>query len=158
MFAINKFSLVAIMLLLPVLMGIPPSQAADDGHHPHHLAILGGVAEQNSEQSGYIGLDYSYRISDKWALGGFYEEVSGDFDLQVWGLFGMRYFESGWKIGAGPGIERKIKKDKLLGLLRLTGGYDWHFGKWSIGPVATYDLIETGENTSYLGLSFGFGF
>ena len=73
--------------------------------------ILGGVAEHDSEQSAYIGLDYSYRISEKWSIGGFYEEVSGDFDFQGWGLFGMRCFHSGWKIGAGPGIEREVRKD-----------------------------------------------
>ena len=27
-----------------------------------------------------------HQLNDRWAIGGFYEEVTGDFDLQAWGL------------------------------------------------------------------------
>ena len=152
-----KQLLIALLILCSAFFSIP-ALAAEGGHHPHHIAVVSGIASHDSEESGYLGLEYSYRLSDRWSLGGFYEEVSGDFDLQVLGLVANRHFSSGWKIGAGPGIERKLKKNKDLLLLRLTGGYDWHFGNWSIGPVITYDLIESGESTGYIGVAVGFGF
>ena len=150
-----------LLIALPILCSAFLSTvalAAEGGHHPHHIAVVGGIAYHDSEESGYLGVEYSYRFSDRWSLGGFYEEVSGDFDLQVLGLVANRHFTSGWKIGAGPGIERKIKKNKDLLLLRLTGGYDWHLGNWSVGPTATYDVIEAGESTGYLGIAVGIGF
>ena len=68
------------------------------------------------------------------------------------------YFDNGLKLGAGPGAEHKLKKNKTLGLFHLSTGYDWHNGNWSIGPVATLDLIEGGDETFYLGVSGGYGF
>ena len=59
--------------------------------------------------------------------------------------------------GFGPGVERKLDKDKTLVLFRLQGGYDWHFGDWSLGPVATIDLIEDGNTTYYAGIAVGYG-
>jgi len=145
-------------LVLAVVFMITPSFAADGSHHKHHVAVAGGLARNNDQSSGYLGVDYVYRFSGPWAAGVFYEEVSGDFDIRAWGLTFGRYFDSGWKIGAGPGAEYKFKKNKTLALFHVSGGYDWHMGNWSIGPVATLDFIEGGEQTYYLGMSIGYGF
>lgn len=132
--------------------------AAEEGSHRHHVAVAAGAAAHNSETSAYLGVDYVYRFSGPWAVGVFYEEVSGDFDLRALGVSVGRYFDSGWKLAGGIGAEYKIKKDKTLALVHLTAGYDWHIGNWSVGPTATVDFIENGEQTYYLGVSVGYGF
>ncbi len=147
----------SIMLL--ALWG-PPVWAAEegaDGHHPHHVALATGIAWQDSKNSVYLGADYVYSWPSGWGVGGFYEEVDGDFDLQVIGLLFSRKIGHGWKFNFGPGMERKIKKNKNLLLFRLQGGYDWHSGHWSWGPQLTVDLIEDGHTTTYVGFSIGYG-
>ena len=132
-------------LVLAIVFMITPSFAADGSHHKHHVAVVGGLARNND--TFIVSADHV-----------FYEEVSGDFDIRAWGLIIGRYFDSGWKIGAGPGAEYKFKKNKTLALFHVSGGYDWHLRNWSIGPVATLDFIEGGEQTYYLGMSIGYGF
>jgi hypothetical protein len=145
----------SILLIFSVVY-IETGYAAED-RHSHHAAVAGGVAWHDSKSSAFIGVDYLYRFRNNWGLGVFYEEVSGDFDVQAWGLNAVRFFDSGFKIGGGLGGEHKIKKDKTLGLARLTTGYDWHRGNWSYGPIATADFIEGGEHTYYMGFALGYG-
>jgi hypothetical protein len=45
--------------------------------------------------SGSLGLDYSYRLNDRWVIGGFYEELAGDFDLHACGLLANIHYW-GW--------------------------------------------------------------
>ena len=131
--------------------------ASEEPHQSNHLAIAGGVGWHDSESSAFLGIDYIYSISPSWGLGAFYEEVNGDFDLQAWGLLAKRSWESGFSFAFGPGYEYKLAKDKTLFLFRLQGGYSWHSGSWSFGPVITADLIEDGNSTYYAGFTVGYG-
>ena len=133
-------------------------QAAGDAHHPHHVALVGGYSWHGNEESVYVGADYVYSFPSGLTLGGFIEDVRGDFDLQAVGVMVGKQFQSGFKISAGPGVEYKIKKDKYLGLVRAMVGYDWKFGSFTVGPALSYDWIEDASNTTYLGLQFGYGF
>lgn len=133
------------------------SIAAEEGHHPHHIAISGGAAWHNDESSRYLGVDYLYRLKNDYLVGVFAEDVSGDFNIRALGLIFGRYFGHGWKVGTGPGVETKLKNNKNLFLWHISGGYDWHRGNLSFGPVIAYDLIEDASNTVYVGLSVGYG-
>jgi hypothetical protein len=146
-----------MMVVILVSTLFVQSGFAGENSHTHHTAIAGGVAWHDSKTSSYVGIDYIYRFKNNWGLGVFYEEVSGDFDVQAWGVSAGRFFDNGFKIGGGIGAEHKIKKNKTLGLVHLTTGYDWHRGNWTYGPIATLDFIEGGEQTYYLGFSLGYG-
>ena len=136
-----------------------PSAIADEGErHPHHIAIATGAAWHGSETSGYLGADYVYTFESGWAAGVFIEQVRGDFDVSAYGLTVGKMFASGWKIGTGPGVETKLKNNKTLFLWHVSAAYDWHFGNWSVGPIASFDYIEDASNTVYLGLGIGYGF
>lgn len=151
------FKLAAVLLL--ACLSTHEVFAAEGGGHPHHIAVGAGFATYDSKNSTFIGADYVYRFSGgPWAAGLFYEEVSGDFNLQAWGVSGGYFFSNGFKLGAGIGAEYKIDKDKTLALVHITGGYDWHFGNWTLGPTATIDFIENGSRTYYLGVALGYGF
>ena len=146
------------LLLIALLFTAVPVQASEtEGHGHHHVAVGTGAVWLKSKSSVYLGVDYIYSWNERWGAGAYYEEVSGDFDLQVWGLLFNRKFGDGWKFNFGPGIERKIKKDKTLLLFRTQLGYDWHKGHWSFGPVVTVDLIEDGNTTYYAGVAVGYG-
>ena len=132
--------------------------AEGGGHHPHHVAAATGAAWHDDKSSAYLGLDYVYNFESGFTAGVFYEEVSGDFDLQAWGALFGRTFSNGFKFSAGPGAEYKLKKKETLLLFRTTAGYDWHFGSWSVGPAIAYDFIEDESNTLYVGVAVGYGF
>jgi len=131
---------------------------AEENAHPHHVAVATGGAWNGSESSVFLGADYAYRFKNNFGAAIFLERVSGDFELLAYGISGGYFFDNGWKIAAGPGVEKKLKKNKTLLLFHVTTGYDWHIGNWSVGPVATYDFIENNTNTLYLGVSAGYGF
>ena len=133
------------------------SAASEEIHSTNHLAIAGGVGWHDSESSVFLGMDYVRSVSKLWGLGAFYEEVNGDFDLQAWGLLAKASWENGLSFAFGPGYEYKLAKDKTLFLFRLQGGYSWHSGSWSFGPVVTADLIEDGNSTFYAGFTVGYG-
>jgi len=55
-------------------------------------------------------------------------------------------------------VEKKLKSGEKLNLVHLSGGYDWHKGNWSYGPMASIDFIEQNHETYYLGWAIGYGF
>ena len=142
---------------LPMAFAQTQILANEEVHQPHHLALAGGVGWHDSEDSAFLGIDYFYAVSNSWGLGAFYEEVNGDFDLQAWGVLAKASWGHGFSFAFGPGYEYKLAKDKTLFLFRLQGGYSWHFGSWSVGPVITADLIEDGNSTYYAGFTVGYG-
>jgi hypothetical protein len=152
----NRNLIRAVLFSLLVFIVFPVQ--ADDARHPHHIGVALGGAGHGSETSGYLGLDYSYRFKNNLALFLFAEDVSGDFEVQVYGFGLGKFFDSGWKIGAGPGVEKKLKSGKNLNLFHISAGYDWHMGNWSYGPVANIDFIEQSQDTYYLGWTIGYGF
>jgi hypothetical protein len=152
----NRNLIRAVLFSLLVFIVFPVQ--ADDARHPHHIGVALGGAGHGSETSGYLGLDYSYRFKNNLALFLFAEDVSGDFEVQAYGFGLGKFFDSGWKIGAGPGVEKKLKSGKNLNLFHISAGYDWHTGNWSYGPVANIDFIEQSQDTYYLGWTIGYGF
>ena len=136
----------------------PTASAEDRGRHPHHVAVSTGGAWHGNEASTYLGVDYVYTFQNGWSAGVFVEQVRGDFDLAAYGIAVGKFLDNGWKFGTGPGVETKLKNDKTLFLWHFTAGYDWHFGNWSVGPIASFDYIEDASNTTYFGISVGYGF
>jgi len=143
---------------LALVLGVITQANAAGTNQPHHIGLGFGGASHDSKTAGYIGLDYSYRFQNNLAVFLFAENVSGDFDIQAYGFGLGKFFDSGWKIGAGPGVEKKLKSGKYLNLFHFSGGYAWHNGPWSYGPIANIDLIEDNSDTYYLGWSLGNSF
>ena len=133
---------VALLILLVVAFLGAPAIAAEDGHHPHHVAVAVGYGAQSSKNSTFVGLDYAYNFENGNYVGLFYEMARGDFDIDAFGVLFGRKWGDGWKASIGPAIETKLKKDKDLLLVRGQVAYEWHSGDWSWGPVASYDVIE----------------
>jgi len=130
-------------VVLILMSTVSPAWSAVDAHpHQHHLGAATGAAWHDGKNSAYLGMDYVYRFQSDFALGAFIENVSGDFNIRAYGLTFGKFFSNGWKIGVGPGVEKKIKDDKTLLLVHVSGGYDWHSGNWSFGPIASSTLLK----------------
>ena len=148
---------VALLCVAWACIAVAPA-AAEEGAHPHHIAISTGIGSHGSKTSGYLGLDYAYTFGNGISAAVFVEQVRGDFDLNAYGLAVGKSFSNGWKMSTGPGVETKLKNNKKLFLWHFDVGYDWHFGNWSVGPIASFDFIDDASNTTYLGVSIGYGF
>ena len=146
----------ALVLLLILSVSLPVW--SQEEARSHHMGAAVGGARHDRKNSAYIGIDYIYKFPSGFALGAFYENVSGDFNINAYGMTFGKFFDNGFKFGIGPGVEKKIEKDKTLFLFHVSGGYDWHSGRWSYGPVATIDFIEDSSNTFYVGFAVGYGF
>jgi hypothetical protein len=147
-----------MMLAIILSNAAPVALAEESGRHTHHIGIAGGATFHGSESAAYLGFDYVYTFNNGLSAAVFIEQVRGDFDLAAYGLSFGKFFDNGWKVATGPGIETKLKDGRNLFLWHFTAGYDWRFDHWSVGPVASFDFIEDASNTSYVGISVGYAF
>jgi len=154
----TKFGWPCLITVFLCSGGVATVYAAEDGSHPHHVAVVVGAARHNGKNSVAWGADYAYTFDNNVFLQGFYEQVRGEFNISAFGVLIGKHFGHGWQAGIGPGVETKLKSGKNLAMLRMTIAYDWHFGNWSIGPGLTYDVIEDASDTVYLGVGVGYGF
>ena len=152
------FIKIGTMIVVFLTSPVAPVSAEDQERHRHHIGVAGGATFHGSESAAYLGFDYVYTFDNGYAAAVFVEQVRGDFDLAAYGLSFGKFFSNGWKVATGPGIETKLKEEKNLFLWHFTAGYDWRFGRWTVGPVASYDYIEDASNTAYFGLGVGYGF
>lgn len=156
-----------LVLAVLALASLPSAgRASDEGghdvgshHHRHHVAVLGGVALEGSETAAVLGADYSFHIVPSFGLGVAYEETFGDFELQAFFVSaGFRPGGGPLKLGAGVGVERKLKDGKRKGIVFLSGGYDFHVGRITLTPEANLDFVEGGARVFSVGLGVGLGF
>ncbi len=59
--------IVLVFILLPACS----AWAADADHHPHHVALAGGISWHDSKNSVCLGGDYVYSWENGWGVGGF---------------------------------------------------------------------------------------
>ena len=149
--------LVYVLVLFP-LTALPQDHESAHEYHQHHLAVVGGFARHHGHDANFLGLEYEYRLSDKWGIGGYYEQTFNGFDLEALGLIGTYHPGGGWKLMGGIGGEGKLNSDKTKLLLRFSIGHDFHVGQTTITPLLAVDWIEDNSTATYLGVAVGFGF
>jgi len=149
-------------ILLAVVLMSATGRAADDGHdfHHHHASVVGGGAfkAEKPKSSFFLGVEYEYLFNPKVGIAAYYEETTGDFDLQALGALLVWHPTGGLKLSAGAAVERKFGERKNKALIRFQVAYDFHAGKVSYGPMAAWDLIEDQSNVVFVGFGVGFGF
>ena len=152
----RRISVSAAVLL--IVSTHPQMLLAEGTHHPHHLAVAGGFARHHSKNTNFLGLEYEYRLNDRWGIGGFYEQTFNGFDIEALGLIGTYHPSSGWKVLGGIGSEGKLDSNKSKWLLRAGVGYDFPVGDTTVTPLLAIDWIEDNSSVAYLGVAVGFGF
>ena len=144
-------------LLLVCSLVFPQLCIAEDAHHKHHAAVILGVTEKDGKTAGTAGIEYTYRLSNRFALGGWYEKSNGDFDLEAGGVIGKLFVTDKLPLMLGIGTERALFEDAKY-LVRLGAEYRFHLGRVIIAPSGWVDLVEDGHQLFFIGASIGVGF
>ena len=156
-----RFLGIPIIIIAAAAMLAPPTAALAAGDewsdHPHHLALILGTTNKSGKWAETYGLEYTYRLSELWALGGWYEESTGDFELESWGVIGNLFVGPSLPILIGVGAEQELfGETKYLG--RLGVQYQFHPGNISVAPTGWVDFVENGNELYFIGVTVGFGF
>jgi opacity protein-like surface antigen len=125
------------------------------------------AADADPEKGVYVpslGIDYQYRLNEKWALGGVadlelshYVVLKKDLERdKAFLLAALAFYElvPFWEVYAGGGVE--LEKHENLGIIRLGTEYEFRVGErgWAISPVLMYDIKE-GYDTWSLAVAAG---
>jgi hypothetical protein len=153
------------ILVLALAGGSPAlaeSDEASDGSVPewaedgrNEIAIFIGVTDVADDPGPSLGLDYEYRFSRPFGLGGTIEWTGADlreglvvvsFDWHVW---------KEMKLFIAPGVEIETRDGTDLFVVRIGIEYGFDIGKgWEIAPSLNFDF--TSEDTAVVvGAAFG---
>lgn len=136
---------------------VSPASVGAEGAHKHHASVIAGVTEKSGESAWTYGFEYAFRLNNRWALGGWYEESTGDFELGSLGVQGNFFLTENFPLLIGIGAERELFGETKY-LARLGAQYQFHTGPISIAPAGWIDLVENGNELYFIGVLVGIGF
>jgi hypothetical protein len=143
---------VVVFTLMVLLSG--STFASDAGHPPHTLALFAGVTIEHGESLDTLGIEYAYRLNERWSLGGVIERADREKDSTLAIAFAHYWPYKGLFLGAGVG--RKDPGDEREITYRATIGYEFVFeGHWVLIPQANIDFIEDHDDEEVYGIAFG---
>lgn len=122
---------------------------------------VGGGDKRNEDldgdDAGVVGLEYEYRFSDRWGVGGLIEaiDVGNDTNTVILVPVVFRPFDS-LRFGFAPGVEFTETED--LGLFRIAVNYTMPLtDRWFIAPETSVDFTD--DNSAFLArVAVGFRF
>ena len=135
-----------------------------EGHlHKHHVALFVGSteAEEHHGEKGdpdfTLGFDYERRLSRLFGIGGRLDWVAEGRREVLIGPIGFLHASKGLRLYAAPCYQREREGCQDNFVLRVGGTWDFHIGRYVIGPHVIYDFGEE-HNFLVLGVGFGRGF
>lgn len=136
---------------LLALSAAAQSQEHHVPHFPHHtLGVFIGDTTEDRREGGTLGLEYEYRLAQRYGVGLTVEHVFGDFDTNVF-VIPVAWHQNAWKLYAGPGLERSDEGSELL--LRLGVEYGFEVGELEVSPQLDVDFVD-GEQLFVFGVVF----
>ena len=132
------------------------SKAHEEKEYRKGIALFGGNTQDGSENGASIGLEYLYRISPHFSIGGLGEYAGGDFDSWVIGipLYVRPY--AGLYFRLAPGLEFEDSETDFL--FRTGLGYEFELSPgWLLAPDFNVDFVD-GETKLVYGLILVKGF
>ena len=149
---------------------------AENGFHRHHLSVFLGVTDGEGEsadhhqaasahgeelnvfdeRAGTVGLDYEYRLKQRWGVGALIDYAGGDLETWVFGFPIVLHPAGQWKFLVAPGVEDKPGHDAEF-LVRAGVIYDFQIGRMTIAPAVNVDFVD-GEEVLVYGVNIGKGF
>jgi hypothetical protein len=130
------------------------THAGVESRHKHALALFVGVTREHGENLDTLGIEYSYRMNERWSVGGVIERADREKNSTL--VIAFVHYWPYKELFVGVGIGRKDPNDKRQNTFRATIGYEFELGRgWSIAPQANLDVIENEENEEVYGIAFG---
>ena len=156
-----------VALFIPVSVVAQEHQPAQTnahestGHHkPHHLSVLLANTQLlipgESDENGFtVGLDYEYRLNQRFGLGAVAEYAGGYLDATtVLGAVDV-HVKAGLVIQLGVGVEFIEGTANELGRVGVL--YEFEFGELTLSPQFHWD-VTSAEDSLVFGLAFGRNF
>jgi len=109
----------------------------------HELGLFLGVADQEGDTGISVGLDYEYRLSRRFGIGGLLEFTGADFRD---GVAGVPFYWHPWrelKLLAAPGVN--IEPADREGEFLVRVGAEYGFGirrGFEIAPALNFDIAS----------------
>jgi hypothetical protein len=126
-------------------------------HDRNKLGLFVGATYEGDEYHETLGIEYTYRLSPSWSLGGVAERADRDKNSTLVLAFAHWWPYKGLYLGAGVG--RKDPGDKRENTFRTTIGYDIELnGGWVLAPEFNFDFIENSEDEPVFGMGIGRNF
>jgi len=148
----------------PVIPGLP---IAEEEHAPEHAEghgagaqavnfFLGGSSDIGDADGLTVGVDYEYRLSRLWGIGGFAEGVGGLNRSFSVGAQAYWHGAGNLILVAGPGLERR--HDEWEPIARVGGFYEFPLEDgWILSPGIFYDFTPN-EDLLIYGINLGYAF
>lgn len=136
---------------LTAVAGEPHVTAVNhDRSSPHHtLGVFVGDTTEGQRANGVtLGLEYEYRLNERFGIGAIAEHVWGDFNTNVYVLPVAAHYGP-WKIYAGAGVEDGEHGSEPL--FRVGIEYGFHTGGYEISPQIDVDFVG-GEELVVFGI------
>jgi hypothetical protein len=138
--------------------GPAKSHTEEHAYYKHVLGVFIGAAHEEfgRRENGFaLGIEYEYRLGQRFGVGAIVEHTVGDLDTWVYAL-PFAYHNGPWKLYAAPGIEEAENGRERM--LRLGVEYGFHFNKWEVSPQVDVDIIGREGEVFVLGVTFARGF
>lgn len=123
--------------------------------HNHHVALFTGATHSHELSHGTFGIDYEYKFSEMWGIGGMYETIQTDPSTTVVLVTGSFHLDD-FMLTAGIGKEEVHGHSE--GLKRLGAVYHFHVSSFTVAPSLNYDFIDDGNSAVVYGILWGVGF
>ena len=138
------FGLSTLLLLASPILASEPS---------HEVAIfLGLTSEEHHDDEETIGLDYEYRLGDRFGLGGLVDYAGGELDTTVAAISVTAHPTEALYLLVAPSYEFHGGDSEFL--VRAGAGYHFRAGGVSIGPMVAIDFVD-GEEITVFGITIG---
>jgi len=145
---------------------LPGRSAAQETEHEaaHHLAVfIGGATETKRDKAKdldiAVGVDYEYRLTPMWGVGGMVEYTGGETERNIVALALVNWHP--WRdlrIVVGPGIEFPEGHENEF-VFRIGAGWEFPVGgAFSLTPEFNADFLKEGKITYVYGVAVGIGF
>ena len=148
-----------VMMVALTSMGVCgelESKAHEEKDYRNVIALFGGNTKDGSENGASIGLEYVYRISPLFSIGGLGEYAGGDFDSWVIGVPVIIHPHAGWFFRLAPGLEFEDSETNFL--FRAGSGYEFELmPRWSLAPEINVDFVD-GDTKLVYGLTLSWEF
>ena len=155
----SKFkSLTHLHLIFLVVIGVNGQDKPVHHENHYHLSAFTGYTTDYAGRRGYkLGIEYEYRLSDHFGLGGTFDFTGADYEIFSLSV-GTSIYPFKFPLIFGLGFGAKRSDDKWKEFSRGLILYDLHFDNFSIGPLVMYDFFPERKDIMSYGLTVGFGF
>lgn len=160
-----RFPLLLFFLLAPVSGLAQTTETTQDLEYPmpahesreqrHTIALFLGDTYVDGENGFTLGLDYEYRFTRRFGIGGMVDYVFGDFRSFVAGVPIFFHATDRLKFELAAGVEHADGDN--LALVRLGVGYGFPVGPVVLLPYLAADFVDS-ENAYIAGLGIEWGF